>query len=225
VKVRRMTAQGPEDAKSSPDSGGGDDSHSSFPGDIWTVLAARLPPTLSQLKFAFGSDAAPEQERSRYVIALYALAHFWSGWNDNLYSDKMMELASALDDLDDGIQPPLLTPAPKGSGRRPEPSVKMRGRAFVALALDALLKAGKENAASYIQMRPLESLCDKKSTSVASAAQEWRDSFSAGDIRDREATAIFVSLRPTLEGLDKTQLLQQAEIFLDEALKIATQFR
>jgi hypothetical protein len=195
--------------------------------DVFAALAARLPPTLEALSHAFDSDAAPEQERSRYVLALYALAHFWRGWNgSDLYSDKLMELASALDDLDDGIQAPLLTPVSKGKGRRPEPSAKMRGRAFVALALDALLKARKGNAASYIQThyKALESLCDKKSPNIASAAREWRDAFSAEEVEDREARAIFQSVRPTLEQLDATQLLQQAKTFLEEALRIAVNF-
>jgi hypothetical protein len=194
-------------------------------GNHLAILAARLLPTLS---LAFDSDAAPEQERSRYVVALYGLAHFLRGWNgSDLYSDKLMELASALDDLDDGIQPPLLTPARKGAGRRPDPSAKMRGRAFVALALDALLRGGKEKAASHIQnhYKPLKSLCDKKSSSIGDAAKEWRDSFSAGDIRDREAVAIFQSVRPTFKQLNPAECLQQATIFLNEALKVAANFR
>jgi hypothetical protein len=182
---------------------------------------------VTDLSRAFDSDASLEQERSRYVIALYGLAHFVRGWNgSDLYSDKLMEVASALDDLDDGIQPPLLTPAPK-SGRRHEASAKMRGRAFVALALDALLKGGKERAAGYIatHYKPLKSLCDKRSPGIASAAIGWRDSFSSKDIKDAEAAAIFQSVRPTFEELDPAECLQQADVLLKEALKAAANFR
>src|SRR5262249_34484064 len=117
------------------------------------ILAKRDKRLLRALSSAFDSDGAPEQERSRYVIALHELAEFFRGWHGcDHYADKFMELASALDDLDDGIQPPLLTPNPKGRGRRREPSVKMRARALVALALDALLKGGEdpESAAAHI---------------------------------------------------------------------------
>jgi hypothetical protein len=189
------------------------------------ILAGRLLPTL---KLAFDSEASPEHERSRYVVALYGLAHFLRGWNgSDRYSDKLMELASALDDLDDGIRPPLLTPTRKGGGRRSEPSSKMRARAFVALALDALLKGGKERPAGYIQehYKLLKVLCDKKSSGVASAATEWRDSFSAQKVRDTEAMAIFRAARPTLSQLSSAECLQQADAFLGEALKIATNFR
>src|SRR5262249_52429919 len=154
----------------------------------FALLAARLPPTLNALSYAFNCDAAPEQERSRYVIALHALAQFLRGFHgSDLYADKLMELASALSDLDDGILPPLLRPThnTKG-GRRREPSAKMRGRAFVALALDALIRAGKEDAANYIQRhyQALDSLRDRKSPSIADAAKEWRDAFSAEAIKD-----------------------------------------
>jgi hypothetical protein len=203
------------------------------PQDYLAFLAERAGHLLPVLSRAFDSDAAPEQERSRYVLALYGLANFLRGWNgSDHYSDKLMELASALDDLGDSIQPPLLTPAPtlKGKGRRPEPSAKMRARAFVALALDALLKSGqkKQNAAAYISQsryKALERLCDKKSRNLASSAREWRDALSAGDIEDIEAVTIFQSVRPTLEKLNSAKGFQQANVFLDEALKLARNFQ
>jgi hypothetical protein len=202
--------------------------------DYLAILAARAEILLPVLSRAFDSDAAPEQERSRYVLALYGLANFLSGWNgSDHYSDKLMELASALDDLDDSIQPPLLTPVPtrngKSGGRRPEPSAKMRARAFVALALDVLLKGGqgRQDADAHIsrsRYKALERLCDKRSPNIASSAREWRNAFSAGDIRDREAVAIFQSARPT-DKLNPAQCLEQADAFLDEALKMAVSFR
>jgi hypothetical protein len=131
--ARESDIESQNDIESPPDGGEAGSpamtSPDSFPGDRLAVLIGRLLPTLDTLSLAFDSDAAPEQERSRYVIALYGLAHLWRGFNGSeLYSDKFMELASALDDLDDGIQPPLLTPARKGRGRRYEPSAKMRAR-------------------------------------------------------------------------------------------------
>jgi hypothetical protein len=214
-----------------PDSPANNTSSEPSPEDYLAILAERAGRLLPVLSLAFDSDAAPEQERSRYVYALYGLDDFFRGWNgSDHYSDKLMELASALDDLDDGIQPPLLTPAPKGKGRRREPSAKMRARAFVALALDALLKGGEEmqNAAAHISQsrhKALKRLCDKRSPNIASSAREWRDAFSAGDITDREAVAIFQSVRPTLEKLNPAQCLKLADAFLDEALKIAASFR
>jgi hypothetical protein len=96
----------------------------------------------------------------------------------------------------------------------------------VALALDALLRAGTENAASHIEWhhKTLRGLCDKKST-IAGAARQWRDAFSAGDVKDVEATIVFKTVRPSILSLDPALCFEKAKAILREAESIAANFR
>ena len=55
-------------------------------------------------------------ERARYCAALNAFVLFVDGMAPDICIEKLLELASALDDLNDGIQPPLLIPALKEGG-------------------------------------------------------------------------------------------------------------
>jgi hypothetical protein len=123
-----------------------------------------------------------ESERQRLVGAVWSIAVFLGkGGFDLPFAHRFFELGAAIEDLDLGIQGDLLKPVPQG-GRRPADRAEVwRARACVALALEALTRAGrtrgvaaKEIATRFPDVGKL--INSKRSTggSVPKTIVEWR---------------------------------------------------
>jgi hypothetical protein len=148
-------------------------------------LVVRL---FGRLNHAFNEGAnlpiTIENERHRLVGALWSIADFLgkSGF-DLPFAHRFFELGSAIEDLELGIQGDLLKPVPQGSRRPPDRAELWRARACVALALEALTRAGRtrEAAAKEIATRFSDVgklINSKRSTggggSVPKTIIEWR---------------------------------------------------
>lgn len=154
------------------------------------ALVVRLFGRLNQ---AFNGSAdfpvTVESERQRLVGALWSIAAFLgkSGF-DLPFAHRFFELGSAIEDLDLGIQDDLLKPVPQGSRRPPDRAELWRARAYVALALEALIRTGRtrEAAAKEIATRFADVgklINSKRSTggagSVPKTIIEWRKKLSS----------------------------------------------
>jgi hypothetical protein len=123
-----------------------------------------------------------ENERQRLVVALWSIAAFLGkGGFDLPFAHRFFELGSSIEDLSLGIQGDLLKPVPQGSRRPADRAGVWQARACVALALEALTRAGRtrETAAKEIARRFPDVgklINSKRSTggSVPKTIIEWR---------------------------------------------------
>jgi hypothetical protein len=81
--------------------------------------------------------------RRNYVVALAAIAQFVRPFIGLKPTTRLLDLAAALSDLDQGSQPALLTPV-KVSNRRADSSKVWSCRAWAALALECLVRCGAD---------------------------------------------------------------------------------
>ena len=90
------------------------------------------------------ADAAVT-EQDRYILALMGVAKFLDAIGaKELYGERFGKLAIAISDLESGRVAPVLSPRPFGKGRPPDGSEAWIRRAFVALAVEALLLSGSK---------------------------------------------------------------------------------
>ena len=169
----------------------------SMPVEPFQRLAAELDQAFHALNDRPTLDRT-ELERTRYVLALNAVARFLDGIKGfERYADKFVELATVLSDLDNGTQAPLLSPK-HVDNRAPESSQKWIGRAHAALSLEALRHTGqsRSTAAATIAAdhRGLEALATKKPKSLKTALIWWHSEFAGSRIKND------LALKPFLVG-------------------------
>ena len=100
---------------------------------------------LHSLQEAFERPVAPDTEQDRYILALKGVAAFLDAIGaKELYGERFGKLAIAISDLESGRVAPVLSPRPFGKGRPPDGSEAWISRAFVALAVEALLLSGSK---------------------------------------------------------------------------------
>jgi hypothetical protein len=123
-----------------------------------------------------------ETERRRLAGALWSVAAFLGkGGFDLPFAYRFFELGSAIEDLNLGIRSELLAPVAQGSRRSPDPAKVWRARACAALALEALIKAGRKREAASKELigrfPNIKHLLNKKRSAggtVTKALIEWR---------------------------------------------------
>ena len=159
-------------------------------------LAEKYRHLAERLSRAFTAAPIVGDERHRYVNALLAIAKFFEGLGPfDTYAEKFITLAAALNDLDNGIVRPVLKPEPVAN-RIPDPIEVQVGRAYVAIAIEALIKAGNktDEAKLFIQAReysPLFALATKKADNLWTAGREWRHRFRQNRIKNVVAKKVF----------------------------------
>lgn len=169
-------------------------------------LAEKYRHLAERLSRAFTTAPIVGDERHRYVNALLAIAKFFDGlWPFDTYAEKFITLAAALYDLDSGIVRPVLKPKPVAN-RIPDPIEVWVGRAYVAIAIDALIKAGNkpDEAKLFIQARefsPLSALATKKADNLWTAGLGWRHQFRQNRIKNDVAKKVFEAGRRHLKTL------------------------
>jgi hypothetical protein len=160
------------------------------------VTLHRIRRLAERLSRAFTAAPVVGDERHHYVNALLAIANFFDGLGlFDTYAEKFATLAAALNDLDNGIVRPVLKPKPVAN-RIPDPIEVWVGRAYVAIAIDALIKAGNnpDEAKIFIQAKeysPLCALATKKADNLWTAGLEWRYRFRQNRIKNDVAQKVF----------------------------------
>src|SRR5262249_4880448 len=152
-------------------------------------LAEKYRHLAERLSRAFTALPVAGDERHRYVNALLAVAKFFDGLSPfDSYAEKFITLAAALNYLDNGNVRPVLNPSPVENGI-PDPIEVWVGRAYVAIAIDALIGAGNNPAEAqiFIQAReysPLSALATKKADNLWTAGLGWRYRFRQNRIKN-----------------------------------------
>jgi hypothetical protein len=166
-------------------------------------LAEKYRQLAERLNRAFTAAPIVGDERHRYVNALLAIARFFDGMGPfDTYAEKFATLAAALNDLDSGIVRPVLKPRPV-ENRIPDPTEVWLGRAYVAIAIEALINAGNktDEAKHFIQAReysPLSVLATKKADNLWTAGQEWRYQFRQNRVKNDVAQKVFKAVHQHL---------------------------
>ena len=189
-------------------------------------LAEKYRHLAERLSRAFTAAPVLGEERHRYVNALLAIANFFDGLGlFDTYAEKFATLAAALNDLDNGIVRPVLKPK-SFANRIPDPIEVWVGRAYVAIAIDALIKAGNkpDEAKLFIQARefsPLSALATKKANSLSTAAWEWRSRFHQNRIKNDVAKKVFEAGRQHLKKVSSSSdFTKIARMSLSQAKRI-----
>src|SRR5262249_10460314 len=179
-----------------------------------------------RLSRAFTALPVAGDERHRYVNALLAIAKFFDGlWPFDFYAEKFITLAAALNDLDNGIVRPVLKPSP-AENRIPDPIEVWVGRAYVAIAIDALIGAGNNPAEAkiFVQAReysPLSALATKKADNLWTAGLGWRYRFRQNRIKNDVAQKVFEAGHEHLKTLSSSlDFVKVARLSLSMAMHI-----
>ena len=189
-------------------------------------LAEKYRHLAERLSRAFTALPIVGDERNRYVNALLAIAKFFEGLGPfDTYAEKFITLAAALNDLDNGIVRPVLKPKPV-ENRIPDPIEVQVGRAYVAIAIEALIKAGNktDEAKLFIQAReysPLSALATKKADNLWTAGSEWRYRFRQNRIKNDVAQKVFKAGHQHLKTLSSSSdFTKVARLSLSMAMHI-----
>jgi hypothetical protein len=139
------------------------------------------------------SRSAAEHERDRHIFAVTAVAEFLNAVGRADLWRQFRELASGLSDLDpSGITRPFLVA--KSPATRADGSNTWRTRAHVAVAVDALLRAGlkrKEIAEKIRVEYPELAALVQSGKDLGVSALSWRDQFHKGTQKNFEAVAVY----------------------------------
>ena len=119
----------------------------------------------------------------------------------------------------------MLKPKPV-ENRIPDPIEVWVGRAYVAIAIEALIKAGNktDEAKLFIQAReysPLSALATKKADNLWTAGREWRHRFRQNRIKNVVAKKVFDAGNRHLKTLSSSSdFTKVARMSLSEAKRI-----
>jgi hypothetical protein len=195
-------------------------------------LAEKYGQLAERLNRAFTAAPIVGDERHRYVNALLAIAKFFDGLGlFDPYAEKFATLAAALNDLDNGIVREMLRPT-HVENRIPDPTEVWVGRAYVAIAIEALIKAEAlikvgnrlAEAKLFIQAReysPLSALAAKKANSLWTAGLEWRHRFRQNRIKNVVAKKVFDAGNRHLKTLSSSSdFTKAARMSLSMAMEI-----
>ena len=195
-------------------------------------LAEKYRQLAERLNRAFTAAPIVGYERHRYVNALLAIGKFFDGlWPFDPYAEKFITLAAALNDLDSGIVREMLRPT-HVENRISDPIEVWVGRAYVAIAIEALIKAealikvGNRLAEPklFIQARgysPLSALATKKAKNLWTAGLGWRHQFRQNRIKNVVAKKVFDAGNRDLKTLSSSSdFTKAARMSLSMAMEI-----
>jgi hypothetical protein len=166
---------------------------------------------LTNVKELFESRPA---DRETYRLVLGQLASFYRVMGSDVAAMRLLDLALALHDLDQGTVRPLLSRA-KIKNRSPDSSEEWGARAHAALALESLKRGGE----------PLKSASREIASSTGLTARNlvtWRHELMAGRIKNELAMLTFKHGLADLEKVADAQGFRQlAAVFSQAALTLA----
>jgi hypothetical protein len=162
-----------------------------------------------------------EYDRHRYDFSVRACAYFFLSVGRQDWFARFWELGSSLANLNDGVVRPFLQPPIR---TRADGSNKWRGRCYVAMAADALMRVGmqrKEVAQRIVSTlrEDLPVLVQRgKQKRLFEAVLSWRDQFHKGTPKNFEAK---IRYEQYLEKCPKTTPAAKLRDFAVEALASA----
>jgi len=164
--------------------------------------------------------------RTQQTFALAAVGQFLNAIGRHDLAREFQEIASTLSDLDRGIVRPSVerSGARAAGGPQPQPSNVWRARAYVAAAVDTMMRAElpmKIIKAKIDTYAVLHSLLDKKRkdhTTLGDAAEGWREQFNNGEVNNFEAVGTYANYQGMAAAVSDPEKIKLAEIFLQMAI-------
>lgn len=162
-------------------------------------MLANLGKLQGELQAAFDAqagDIAP-RDRSRFINAQLAIAKYLQGENlPARLCHEIAELAYALNDLDNGLTPPLLKEATvrETGGNKTEIGEIWRARAYIAVAAGALIAAGFGKGTTYKRIaKQISSVAHHLTDgdNIPSAIKRWVAVFAEGRCPNEPAQVCF----------------------------------
>jgi hypothetical protein len=168
-----------------------------------------------------GDTEGARLTRDRRIFAVAAVGQLLEAMGRGDLAVEFRALASTLSDLNVGIGRKTLKREPRRGGPEPQHSDVWRGRAYVAAAVDILLRASQLKAIkdkiNKHEQRLWPLLDDRQMRDLAGAAAGWRDQFNAGTVKNFEATNAYI----TCKGLVADDIDALAEALLRLAAEMA----
>jgi hypothetical protein len=167
--------------------------------------------------------------RTRRIVFVTAVGHFIQAVGRPHLADEFHALASTLSDKNRGIDHKTLEKVSRKGGPKPNSSDVMRGRAYVAAAVDTLHRAGlhlkdiKRILDPRLELRPLLGKKNRGGEyALGEAAEAWREQFNGGTVENFEAVGAYENCRNIATSCTSPDdLVQHAERFLRLAVKKA----
>ncbi|UZF92189.1 hypothetical protein [Bosea sp. NBC_00550] len=162
-------------------------------------MLANLGKLQGELQAAFDAqvgEIAP-RDRSRFIIAQMAIANYLQGENlPARLCREIAELAYALDDLDNGLTPPLLKEATvrETGGNKTDVGEIWRARAYIAVAAGALIAAGFGKGTTYKRIaKQISSVAHHLTdgTNIPRVIERWVAVFAEGRCPNEPAQVCF----------------------------------
>jgi hypothetical protein len=189
---------------------------------------------VAELQKVFGAPtpSSPSIDRDKYTLAFMAIAHFADAAAAHfpdaaglaVVADEFAELGSTFQDLNKGVQRPLVTPFDPGC-RRGDSSDVWRARAKVAIGIAALIRTGmsRDEAARFVAKNypEIEKLAGKRAKGGPSAFKSWYDKFHFKTQKNSEASAVFAQGLIDLGRLDPEGLMTYGKFAFEQARSFA----
>jgi hypothetical protein len=168
-----------------------------------------------------------EDERERQAMVLMIAGEFFATTLGKPFANKyFFEPASAFADLNNGVVRPQMEPSLPGN--RADPSNRWRGRARVAVALEARMRADLSQKQAEVARTIVREYPDLVTLAGENAGRDfgatiigWRNEFRAGRIKNFEAEELFAF---GVERIDKLAGdIDGLKALADEQLRAADQ--
>ncbi|HEY8383967.1 MAG TPA: hypothetical protein VIL09_17650 [Microvirga sp.] len=138
-------------------------------------------------------------QRAQYFEALTEISEFLHLIGLKWERSQINLLAEMLQDLDLGTVHPVLKPS-RTANRPPSSTQDLRGRAFAALAVAALVAGGykRQLAAQYLARKypELDRFSGNEGVKLSKALLNWERQHRAGDVLNSEAFRLFAQKLP-----------------------------
>ena len=167
--------------------------------------------------------------RFQQIFFITAVGQFINAVGRNDLAREFQEIASTLSDLDRGIvRTSVEKQRARAGGPKPQPSNIWRARAYVAAAVDTMMRAKlpmkviKDRIDTHAMLYPLIDKKRKKHTkrlSLGDAAEGWREQFNCGEVENFEAVGTYANCQAMAAAVsDPDATLKLAESFLQVAI-------
>jgi hypothetical protein len=169
--------------------------------------------------------------RFQQIFATVAVGYFFSAVGQNDLAREFQEIASTLSDLDRGIvRTSAEKRAARAGGPKPQPSNIRRAHAYMAAAVDTMMRAKlplkviKGRIDTHAMLYPLIDKKRKKHTkrlSLGDAAEGWREQFNCGEVDNFEAVSTYANCQAMAAAVsDPDAKMNFAERFLQMAVSM-----
>lgn len=148
-----------------------------------------------QHAFTANAENAPPRDRGRFIVALMEIAQYLKSANLPAFiGSEVLELAHALDDLEKGLESPLLKRDKLGAGNSTDVGEVWRARCYLAIAAEVLLNLGIGKSKVFMQIADEVGFIDHHlmdGENFALGVKRWHRTFKQNSCPDATAQLMF----------------------------------